>query len=201
MLIKIYPENPNERSMAQVVEVLRAGGVVVYPTDGVYAFGCSLRSAKGIERLKLIRGKSEKGFSIMCADLSHISDYARVDNHEFRILKRNLPGPFTFILKASSRVPDKILGKRKTVGIRVADNRIPLMMIKELGEPVITSSVKADDDVTEYITDPELIHEKWSGTVDAVIDGGYGGIVPTTLVDLSEGEAVVLREGGGELNL
>lgn len=201
MLIKIYPENPNMKNVMQVVDILRAGGVVVYPTDGVYAFGCSIKSVKGVERIKNIRGKKESGFSIMCSDLGNIADYARVDNAEFRTLKRNLPGPFTFILNASSRVPDKILGKRKTIGIRVADNQIPLTIIKELGEPLVTSSVKADDDVIEYITDPELIEEKWGGIVDAVIDGGYGDIVPTTLVDLTGDDVEILREGGGELKL
>lgn len=201
MLIKIYPENPNIKKVMQVTDILRSGGVVIYPTDGVYAFGCSIRSPKGIERLKAIRGKGISGFSIMCPDLGCIADYAKVDNTQFRILKRNLPGPFTFILNASSRVPDKVLAKRKTIGVRIDGNHIPLAIIKELGEPLLTSSVKAGDDVTEYITDPGLIYEKWGNAVDAVIDGGYGGLVPTTMVDLTGDEPEILREGVGELKL
>lgn len=200
MLVKIYPENPNEKSVAQVVQVLQADGVVIYPTDGVYAYGCSIRSMKAIERLKAITKKSEDSFSIMCPDLSCIADYAKVDTPTFKLLKRNLPGPFTFILKASSRVPDKVLARRKTVGIRMADNSIAMAIVRELGEPLITASVKEHDDGEEYVTDPELINEEWGGEVDMVIDGGYGTNVPTTLVDLSEeGEIEILREGGGEL--
>ena len=199
MLIKIYPENPNERSVAQVVETLRADGVAIYPTDGVYAYGCSIRSPKAIEKLKAIKNKSEDSFSIMCPDLSCIADYAKVDTPTFKLLKRNLPGPFTFILKASSKVPDKVLAKRKTVGIRMADNNIALAIARELGEPLITSSVKEHDDVVEYVTDPELINERWGGEVDIVIDGGFGTNMPTTLVDVSEGEIEILRQGGGEL--
>lgn len=199
MIVKIYPENPNEKSIAQVVDVLRADGVIIYPTDGVYAYGCSLRSPKAIERLKAIKNKSESAFSIMCADLSCISDYAKVDTPTFKLLKRNLPGPFTFILQASSRVPEKVLERRKTIGVRIAANNIPLAIVRELGEPLITSSVKEHDEIIEYMTDPELIHEQWGGEVDLVVDGGYGTNIPTTLVDLYDGEIEILREGGGEL--
>ncbi len=200
MLVKIYPENPNEKTIMHVVEVLRADGVIVYPTDGVYAYGCSIRSAKGFDRLKTIRNKAEAEFSIMCPDLSCIADYAKVDTPTFKVLKRNLPGPFTFILRASSRVPDKVLGKRKTIGVRMADNNIALAILRELGVPMITASVKELDDIEEYLTDPELIDEEWGRTVDMVIDGGYGSNVPTTLVDLSGDEAEVLRQGGGEFS-
>ncbi len=200
MLIKIYPENPNEKTIMHVVEVLRADGVIVYPTDGVYAYGCSIRSAKGFDRLKAIRNKAEAEFSIMCPDLSGIADYAKVDTPTFKLLKRNLPGPFTFILRASSRVPDKVLGKRKTIGVRMADNNIAMAILRELGVPMITASVKELDGIEEYLTDPELIDEEWGRTVDMVIDGGYGSNVPTTLVDLSGDEAEVLRQGGGEFS-
>ena len=200
MRVKIYPENPNEKTIMHVVEVLRADGVIVYPTDGVYAYGCSIRSAKGFDRLKTIRNKAEAEFSIMCPDLSCIADYAKVDTPTFKVLKRNLPGPFTFILRASSRVPDKVLGKRKTIGVRMADNNIALAILRELGVPMITASVKELDDIEEYLTDPELIDEEWGRTVDMVIDGGYGSNVPTTLVDLSGDEAEVLRQGGGEFS-
>lgn len=200
MLVKIYPENPNEKTIMHVVEVLRADGVIVYPTDGVYAHGCSIRSTKGFDRLKAIRNKAEAEFSIMCPDLSGIADYAKVDTPTFKLLKRNLPGPFTFILRASSRVPDKVLGKRKTIGVRMADNNIALAILRELGVPMITASVKELDDIEEYLTDPELIDEEWGRTVDMVIDGGYGSNVPTTLVDVSGDEPEILRQGGGEFS-
>ena len=201
MLVKIYPENPNERSVAQVVDVLRADGVVIYPTDGVYAYGCSLRSPKAIARLREITRKSEDMLSIMCGDLASIADYAKVDTPTFKLLKRNLPGPFTFILQASSRVPEKVLERRKTVGIRMSDNNIALAIVHELGAPLLTSSVKEHEDgEAEYLTDPELINEEWGSEVDLVVDGGYGTDVPTTLVDLSGGEVEILREGGGELS-
>lgn len=199
MLIKIYPDNPNEKTIMHVVEVLRADGVIIFPTDGVYAYGCSIRSAKGFERLRTIRNKSEDAFSIMCPDLSCISDYAKVDTPVFKLLKRHVPGPFTFVLRASSRVPDKVLGKRKTIGVRIADNSIALAILRELGVPMITASVKGHDGIEEYLTDPELISEEWGREVDMVIDGGYGKNVPTTLVDASEDEVEILRQGGGEL--
>ncbi|MDL2320154.1 threonylcarbamoyl-AMP synthase [Alistipes sp. OttesenSCG-928-B03] len=199
MVIKIYPQNPNEKSIAQVVDVLRNDGVIIYPTDGVYAYGCSVQSPKAIERIKTIKRKKEGTFSIMCADLSGIADYAKVDTPTFKLLKRNLPGPFTFILKASSKVPDKVLARRKTIGVRIADNPVTLAIVSELGSPMITSSVRSYDEILEYATDPELIAEQWGGDVDAVVDGGYGNNVPTTLVDLSDGEIEILREGGGEL--
>lgn len=201
MIIKIYPQNPSEKAVDKVVEVLQGDGVIVYPTDGVYAFGCSLHSIRAVERLKAIKGKKEDELSIMCADVSHISDYARVDTPAFKILKRNLPGPFTFIMKASSRVPDKVLAKRKTIGVRIAANSISNAIVRRLGSPLITSSVKDDDQVVEYTTDPELLHERWGAVVDLVVDGGYGDTVPTTLVDLSEEGVEILREGGGELRL
>lgn len=201
MLLKIYPENPNERAIAQVVEVLENDGVIVYPTDGVYAFGCSLNSPKAIDKLKAIKNKKADEFSIMCTDLSHIADFARVGNNAFKIMKRNLPGPFTFLLNASSRVPAKALEGRKTIGIRIADNNIPNAITEALGSPLMTSSVKDADEIIEYTTDPSLIHEKWSHCVDIVIDGGYGNNIPTTLIDLTGNEPLLVREGGGELAL
>lgn len=201
MLLKLYRENPNERHIERIVSVLRDGGVIIYPTDGVYAYGCSLHSPKAVERLKAITGKDKKEFSIMCSDLSNISDYAKIDNADFRILKRNLPGPFTFVMKASSKVPDKVLAKRKTLGIRVADNPITQAIVGALGNPLVTSSVKNKNQYEEYTTDPELIEERWGNVVDIVVDGGPGGLVPTTLVDLTDNEPEILREGGGELQL
>ncbi len=201
MLLKLYRENPNERQIERIVSVLRDGGVIIYPTDGVYAYGCSLHSVKAVDRLKAITGKDKKEFSIMCSDLSNISDYAKVDNADFKILKRNLPGPFTFVMKASSKVPDKVLAKRKTLGIRIADNPITLAIVNALGNPLVTSSVKSRDQYEEYTTDPELIQERWGNVVDIVVDGGPGGLVPTTLIDLTDSEPEILREGGGELQL
>lgn len=200
MLVKIYPENPSPKMIAHVAEVLRADGVIIYPTDGVYAYGCSIRSAKGIERLKRIKNKSENQFSIMCADLAGIADYTKVDTPAFRILKKNLPGAFTFIMKASSRVPDKVMPRRKTVGVRMSGNGVVRAIVQELGASLVTSSVREHGGETEYQTDPELIHEQWGGVVDMVIDGGHGALVPTTVVDLTdEGEPQIIRQGGGDL--
>ncbi|MBQ2797566.1 MAG: threonylcarbamoyl-AMP synthase [Tidjanibacter sp.] len=197
--VKIYPQNPSEREIERVVKVLEEGGLIIYPTDGVYAFGCSLRSPKALERLATLRGKSDKDLSIVCSDISMADKFARIDNSQFKTLKRNLPGPFTFILEASTKVPDKALGGRKMVGVRIPDNSIPLTIVERLGFPMATASVKDHDEVVEYTTDPELIAERYDEDVDLVIDGGYGTLVPTTLVDLTGDEPEVLREGGGEL--
>lgn len=199
MFVKLYLENPNPREVARIAALLRGDGVVIYPTDGVYAFGCSLASRKAVERIKAIRGKRDDELTIVCDGLSHIAEYARVDNAQFRILKRNLPGPFTFILQASGRMPDKVLGRRRTVAVRVPANSIPVAIVRELGVPLVTASVKDPDEVLEYTTDPELLYERYGNAVDAVIDGGYGNLVPTTLVDLTSAEPELLREGGGEL--
>lgn len=198
-MVKIYPQNPSEREIERVVKVLESDGLIIYPTDGVYAFGCSLRSAKAIERLRNLSGKEEKLLSIVCSDISMVDKFARIDNNIFKILKRNTPGEFTFILEASSKVPDKALAGRKSVGVRIPNNNIPLAIVERLAFPMATASVKDDDEVMEYTTDPELIAEKYDDRVDLVIDGGYGSLVPTTLVDLTSGEPEVLREGGGEL--
>ena len=201
MLIKIYPDNPNEKEISRVAEILRNDGVIIYPTDGVYAFGCSLHSQKAIDRIKQIRNKRDDELTIVCDSLSRISDWVRVDNFQFKILKRNLPGAFTFILKASGKIPEKALGKRKSVAIRIPANSIPVAIVAELDIPMVTASVKDPDEVIEYTTDPELIWERYGKTVDAVIDGGYGDNVPTTMVDLTDDEPEILREGGGELRL
>jgi tRNA threonylcarbamoyl adenosine modification protein (Sua5/YciO/YrdC/YwlC family) len=199
MIVKIYPDNPNPKAIERVVAVLESDGVIVYPTDTVYAFGCSLKSPKAIERLKAIRGKSTADMAVVFADLSHIADYARVDNSTFKILKRNLPCPFTFILKASGRVPDKFLEKRKTIGVRIPENPIPLHLIQRLEVPLITASVKDDDDVIEYTTDPELIEEKYGALVDLVLDGGFGNNEASTVVDCTGDEVEIIRQGLGEL--
>ena len=198
MLVKIYTENPSEKEIDRVVNLLERDGVVIYPTDSVYAFGCSLRSPKAIERLRRIRGKSEEKFTVVFENIAQVAEYCRVDNAVFRILKRNLPGPFTFVLAASARIPDKALERRRTIGIRIPDNSIPRAIVERLGAPLLTSSV-LDDEETEYMTDPELIHERYGRDVELVIDGGAGDAVPTTVVDLTGGEPEILREGKGVL--
>lgn len=199
MLTKIYEQNPSERELRRVVDVLEHDGIIIYPTDSVYAFGCSIRSPKAIERLRRMRGKQPGDFAVAFADIAQVAEYCRVDNAAFRILKRNLPGPFTFVLTASSRVPDKALEKRRTIGVRIPAHGVARAIVGALGAPLITTSVKDDDEVVEYTTDPELIHERYGREVDLVIDGGTGDNVPTTVVDLTQDEAEVLREGKGVL--
>ena len=160
MLTKIYEQNPSERELRKVVDALEDGGIIIYPTDSVYAFGCSLRSPKAIERLRRMKGKDAEAFTVVFENLAQAAEYCRVDNAAFRILKRNLPGPFTFVLTASSGMPDKALEKRRTIGIRIPGNAVPRAIVAALGCPLITTSVKDDDEVVEYTTDPELIHAK-----------------------------------------
>lgn len=199
MQVKIWPDNPNPKQIERAVEVLRADGVIVYPTDSVYAFGCSLHSPKAIERMRNIKGKNESVFTLVFDSLGNIADLARVDNSTFRVLKHNLPGPFTFLLTPSSKVPDKALAKRKSIGVRIPANAVARALVEELGCPMLTTSVKDDDEVIEYTTDPELIDERYGRLVDLVIDGGYGDNTPTTVVDLTGGEPEILREGLGIL--
>ena len=199
MLVKIYPENPHPREVARVVEALRHDGVVICPTDGVYAFVCALSSQKAIDRIKTLRNRRNDELTLICDSLSRVSQYARVDNGQFRLLKRNLPGAFTFVLQASGQIPVKALGRRKTVGIRVPSNAIPVALVQELDMPLVTASVKTDDEVVEYAIDPELLEEHYGHQVDLVIDGGPGGLTPTTVVDLTTGEPEILREGAGAL--
>jgi tRNA threonylcarbamoyl adenosine modification protein (Sua5/YciO/YrdC/YwlC family) len=201
MLIKIYPDNPNLRQIELVVDILRKGGIVVYPTDTVYGLGCDIMNSKAVEKIIKIKGIKPKDahFSFICSDLSHISDFAKVDNTTFRLLKRNLPGPFTFILPGYNKVPDYFISKRKTVGIRIPDNPIPIEIVRVLGNPIMTTSIKDNDEFLEYTTDPELIYENYSEIVDAVVDGGFGDNVPSTVVDCTESEPIVLREGKGIL--
>lgn len=201
MLIKIYPENPNQKEIEAVVKILQNDGVIIYPTDSVYGLGCSIRSKKALERILRIKGGKIKDvrFSMICPDLSHLSDYARVDNSTFKLLKKNLPGPFTFILPASGKVPDQYAGKRKTIGLRIPNNNIPVEIARALGSPLVNTSIKDLDEVLEYTTDPELIHERFSSVVDCIIDGGYGGNEPSTIVDCTSGEPEILREGIGDL--
>ncbi len=203
MLIKLYEKNPDQRQIDKIVDLLRNGGVIIYPTDTVYGMGCDISKARAVERVARIKGiKPDKArFAFICSDLSHLSDYARhVDNRTFKLMKSNLPGPFTFILSAGATVPKSIKANRKTVGIRVPDNNIILEIVRQLGNPILTTSLKEEDDILEYPTDPELIYEEYRDLVDAVIDGGYGGIEPSTIIDCSGDEPEIIREGLGEID-
>lgn len=201
--IKIYPENPNPKEVKRVVDILRKGGLAIYPTDTVYGLGCDITNTRALERIARIKGvKLEKAnWSFICADLSNLSDYVRqIDTPTFKILKRALPGPYTFILPGNTNLP-KDFKKKKTVGIRVPDNTIAKALVEGLGNPIVSTSIRDEDDVLEYTTDPELIFEKWQNLVDIVIDGGYGDNVASTVIDLSEGEPKVIREGKGTLEI
>jgi len=202
MLIKIYPENPNPKAIEQIVEVLKKGGVIIYPTDTVYGMGCDITNQKAIERICKLRGiKPEKAnFSFICSDLRHISDYIKpIDNTVFRVLKKALPGPFTFIFNANNNVPKLLSSNKKTVGIRVPDNAIAREIVLQLGNPILSTSIHDDDEVIEYSTDPELIHEKYEDKVDLIVDGGYGDNEPSTVVDCTSGEFEIIRQGKGDL--
>ena len=201
--IKIYPENPNEREIAKVVKVLKDGGLVIYPTDTIYGLGCDITNTKALEKIAKIKGiKLEKAnFSFVCSDLKNISDYVRqIDTPTFKILKRALPGPYTFILPGNNSLP-KEFKKKNTVGIRVPDNNIAIELVKQLGNPIVSTSIYDEDEVLEYTTDPELIFEKWQNIVDVVIDGGYGDNYASTVIDLSSNEPQVIREGKGSLDI
>lgn len=200
MLIKIYPENPNPKEIDKVIDVLRDGGLVIYPTDTVYAIGCDALNVRAVEKICQMKGinPQKSNLSIICYDLSNLSEYAKVSNSAFKLMKKYLPGPFTFILPTSSELP-KIYKNRKEVGIRVPDNNIIRTLVKELGNPILTMSVHDDDDMIEYSTDPELIHEKYEDTVDIVIDGGYGGLEASTVVDCTTDEYEIIRQGKGIL--
>lgn len=200
MLIKLYDTNTNPKDVEKVVKVLQDGGLVIYPTDTVYAMGCDALNVRAVERICKIKGinPSKSNLSIICYDLSNISEYAKVDNGTFKLMKKNLPGPFTFLLKTTSSLP-KVYKDKKTVGIRVPDNNIIREIVRVLGNPILTTSIKGDDEVLEYLTDPELINEKYENTVDLIVDGGYGGVEGSTIVDCSSEEPIVTRQGKGDL--
>ena len=201
--IKIYEDKPSEAAIKKVVEVLRNGGLVIYPTDTVYGLGCDITNSRALEKIAKIKGvKLEKAnFSFICYDLSNISDYIKqIDTSTFKILKRALPGPYTFILPGNNDLP-KEFRKKKTVGIRVPDNNIAREIVRVLGNPIVSTSIHDEDEVLEYSTDPELIFEKWQNKVDLVIDGGYGDNVASTIIDLSGYEPEVIREGKGDIDI
>lgn len=201
--IKIYEDKPNEAAIARVVKVLQEGGLVIYPTDTVYGLGCDITNTKALERIAKIKGvKLEKAnFSFICHDLSNLSDYVKqIDTATFKLLKKSLPGPYTFILPGNSNLP-KEFKKKTTVGIRIPDNSIALEIVRQLGNPIVSTSIYDEDEVIEYTTDPELIFEKWQNLVDMIIDGGYGDNIGSTIIDLSGYEPVVVREGKGSLDI
>ena len=202
-LVKIYEDNPNPKDIKRVIDVLKKGGLIIYPTDTVYGLGCDITNIKALEKVARIKGvKLEKSnFSFVCHDLSNLSDYVKqIDTTTFKILKRALPGPYTFILPGAKTLPHPFK-KRKTVGIRVPDNAIALEIVEQLGNPIISTSIHDEDEVLEYTTDPELILEKWDKLVDLVVDGGYGDNEASTVIDLSDDEPTVIREGKGDLEI
>ena len=201
--VKIYNENPNQKAIDKVVKVLKNGGLVIYPTDTVYGLGCDIKNNKALEKIALIKGVKigRAKFSFICDSLSHLSDYVKqIDTTTFKILKRALPGPYTFILPGSNNLP-KVFKKKKTVGIRIPDNNIIRTLVENLGNPIVSTSIRDDDTILEYTTDPELIYEKWGNLVDVVIDGGYGDNTGSTIIDFTNGYPEVVREGKGSLDI
>jgi tRNA threonylcarbamoyl adenosine modification protein (Sua5/YciO/YrdC/YwlC family) len=204
MLLQIHPDNPNPREMAMVIEALENDGLIIYPTDTVYGLGWSINSPKAFDRIVMIKGKNalKENFSIICSDISQVSQFTmHINNPTFKLLKKNLPGPFTFILNASSNVPKFHKTKKKTIGIRIPNHNIPIEIVKQLGHPIMTTSLHHDDEILEYITDPELIHENYENQVDYVIDGGFGNNQASTIVDCTSGTFEIIRQGIGELIL
>ncbi len=205
MILEIHPQNPDPRKIKQVIECLQDGGVIIYPTDTVYSFGCDILNTKAIERvahLKHLRA-DKANFSIVCYDLSHITEYSKqISNPVFKLMKSVLPGPYTFILEAGRNIPKIFSEKKKTIGIRVPDNNIARTIVKEFGRPIIASSVHdEDDDIVEYSSDPQLIHEKFEKLVDMVIDGGAGSLDVSTILNCTRDEIEVIRQGKGSIDM
>ena len=204
MLLSIHPDNPDKRKIDQVIQTLKKGGVIIYPTDTVYSMACDLTNRKAVERMAQIKGiKIENAnFSLICYDLSHISDYTvQFSNTTYKLMKRALPGPYTFILNANTNVPKLFKSKKKTIGIRVPNNNIARTIVAELGNPLLSTSVHDDDEILEYITDPELIFQKYESVVAIVIDGGYGNNEASTIIDCTNNEPIVIREGIGSIDI
>ncbi|PCI35375.1 MAG: threonylcarbamoyl-AMP synthase [Flavobacteriaceae bacterium] len=200
--IKIYEENPNEREIEKIVTILKKGGLIVFPTDTVYGLGCDITNTKAMEKVARLKGikLNKANFSFICHDLSNLSDFVKqIDTPTYKILRKALPGPYTFVLPASTKLP-KAFKHRKTVGIRVPDNNIIRTLVKALGNPIVSSSIRDEDDVIEYTTDPELINEKWGDIVDVIIDGGFGDNQASTVIDLSQDEIEILRVGKGSID-
>lgn len=204
MLLKIHPETPGARQVLMATEILKKGGLLIFPTDTVYGLGCDIFNHKAVERVSRLKGVDleKANFSFICHSLSELTNYARhVDNATFKLMKQTLPGPFTFILEAGNNVPRIFRNRKKTIGIRIPDNKIISEIVKELGNAVLTTSIRDADEILEYTTDPELIHEKYSKIVDAVIDGGYGDNVPSTIIDCTGPEPFIARQGKGIIEL
>jgi tRNA threonylcarbamoyl adenosine modification protein (Sua5/YciO/YrdC/YwlC family) len=202
MLLKIHPDNPSSRQIKIIVDCLAKGGIIIYPTDTIYGLGCGINNKKAIEKIARLKGiKKEKvNFSFICSDLSHLSDFSRpISNEVYKLMRKNLPGPFTFILNANNKVPKLFQSKKKTVGIRVPNNNIIKIIVEEFGHPIMSTSVRDEDKIIEYTTDPELIYEKYGNFADIVIDGGYGNNEASTIVDCTQDEIVILRNGKGDL--
>jgi len=198
-LIKLYEDHVDRKKLKHIVEILRNGGLIIYPTDTVYGLGCDITNKSALEKLARIKGVrlDKANFSFICEDLSNLSDHvAQIETQTFKILKRNLPGPYTFILPGSNSLPS-VFRKKKTVGIRVPDNAIALALVRELGNPIVSTSIKDDDELLEYTTDPSLMFDEWKHQVDVVIDGGFGGNEASTVIDLTGSEPVLIREGKG----
>lgn len=198
--IKLYEDPIDQKALRHVVDVLRNGGLVIYPTDTVYGLGCDIQNKKALEKVARIKGiKLEKAdLSFICSDLTNLSDHVnQIETSTFKILKRSLPGPYTFILPGSNKLPN-VFKKKKTVGIRIPDNPIALAIVRELGNPIVSTSIKDEDEVIEYTTDPELIFEKWQNRVDIVIDAGFGGNEASTVIDLTGSSPILIREGKGQ---
>ena len=203
MLLRIHPDNPQEKNILQVVECLKDGGVIIYPTDTVYGLGCDIFKQKAVEKIARIKEVNIKkhNFSFICSDLSHLSDFTKPMNRSiYKLMKKALPGAFTFILNANNTIPKLFKNNRKTVGIRVPNHHIPRNIVELLGNPILTTSIYNNDRIIEYSTDPELIYEKYKNQVDIVIDGGYGNLVPSTILDCSKGEIEIIRQGLGKLD-
>ena len=200
--IKLYEENPQRTKIEHIVDVLRGGGVIIYPTDTIYGIGCDLFNRRAIDRVRRVKGIKPKKFnlSFICNDISQVAEYVkRIDNQAFKVMKKSLPGPYTFIFEASSKVPKILETNKKTVGVRIPANNIPRNIVEVLGNPVVNSSIKDEDEVIEYTTDPELIYDELKNDIDLFIDGGYGGNIPSTVVDCSQGGFEVIREGLGDI--
>jgi tRNA threonylcarbamoyl adenosine modification protein (Sua5/YciO/YrdC/YwlC family) len=202
MLLKIHPDNPELRKITMAVESLKKGGVIIYPTDTVYGLGCDIYNSNAVERICKIKGMNPKkaNLSILCSDFSHLSDFTSpIETSIFRVMKKALPGPFTFILKANSNVPKIFKHKKNTVGIRIPESNIAREIVKELGSPIVTTTIHDTDEIIAYTTDPEIIYDRYKNIVDIVIDGGFGNNMPSTIVDCSEGDFEVVRQGLGDL--
>ncbi len=198
MLIRIHPDNPPARLLTMVKECLESGGIIAYPTDTIYGLGCSILHHEAVEKICAIKkvNPEKAQLSFICADLSDLSAYAKsIDNSLYRILKKTLPGPFTFILPASKQVPKILQSKKKTIGLRIPNNNIALSIIQTLGHPILSASFPGEN-IEDY-TDPEIIYEHWGNQIDMVVDGGIGGIIPSTVIDCTTDEYVLLRQGLG----